>query len=99
MKTRTRSRRAAGPAAFSVSLPSKHRSWVEARIESGGYGTISDYIVELIRRDQKGVARKALEKKLVAALDSGRPVAADPSYWKRKHTALERRGARVRRAR
>lgn len=56
------------------SLPRTQRQWLESRVVSGGFGTVSEYLRELIRRDQREQAREALEHKLLLALDSGDPV-------------------------
>jgi antitoxin ParD1/3/4 len=34
------------------------RDWVQSRIESGEYASVSDYIRDLIRRDQNALARQ-----------------------------------------
>jgi antitoxin ParD1/3/4 len=99
MKPRTRSRGGRPQAPLTVSLSPNQRSWVEARIETGGYGNISDYIRRLIRKDQRELARAELEKKLLAALDSGKPIEATGEYWQRKRLELTRRHGRARRSR
>ena len=33
-------------------LTEQHEAWIEERVESGAFGSASDYIRELIRRDQ-----------------------------------------------
>lgn len=38
---------------LNISLPETLRKFVEEKIESEGYGTISEYIRELIRADQR----------------------------------------------
>jgi antitoxin ParD1/3/4 len=44
------------------------RDWVQQRIESGQYATVSDYVRDLIRRDQ---ARADEHNALIAALIEG----------------------------
>ncbi|CAD5300331.1 Antitoxin ParD1/3/4 [Bosea sp. 62] len=39
-------------ATISVSLPASMKEWVEAQTESGRYASPSDYVCDLIRRDQ-----------------------------------------------
>lgn len=39
---------------LNISLPESMRQFVETKIRSDGYGTISEYVRELIRADQKG---------------------------------------------
>lgn len=37
---------------MSISLPDPLREWVQRQIESGDYASASDYVRDLIRRDQ-----------------------------------------------
>ena len=39
-------------ATMNISLPDAMRQWVETQIESGQYASSSDYVRDLIRRDQ-----------------------------------------------
>lgn len=39
-------------ASMNVSVPDPMRDWVQRRIDSGHYATVSDYVRDLIRRDQ-----------------------------------------------
>ncbi len=39
-------------ASMNVSVPEAMRAWVQRRIESGEYTSVSDYVRDLIRRDQ-----------------------------------------------
>jgi antitoxin ParD1/3/4 len=43
---------------MNVSVPESMRDWVQGRIESGEYASVSDYIRDLIRRDQNALARQ-----------------------------------------
>lgn len=55
-------------ATMNVSLPDPMRDWVQSRIDSGLYANNSDYIRDLIRRDQQQVQKiKAMQ----AAIDEG----------------------------
>jgi antitoxin ParD1/3/4 len=51
-------------ATMNVSLPDPMREWVESQIKTGRYANASDYMRDLIRRDQelKDVLIDALEK-------------------------------------
>ena len=40
---------------MSISLPDDLQAYVEERVTSGGYATTSDYVRELIEREQSGV--------------------------------------------
>jgi antitoxin ParD1/3/4 len=56
-------------ATLSLSLPDAMKAWVEAQTRSGQYNNASEYVRDLIRRDQK--EREALAR-LQAAIDQGR---------------------------
>lgn len=56
-------------ATMTVSLPSLMKAWVEAQIKGGRYATSSDYVRDLIRRDQE--YREKLQQ-LQSAIDEGR---------------------------
>jgi len=55
-------------ASMNVSVPDPMRDWVEQRIGSGQYASVSDYVRDLIRRDQ---AQADAHQALVAALIEG----------------------------
>ena len=56
-------------ATMTVSLPGLMKAWVEAQIKGGQYATSSDYVRDLIRRDQEN--REKL-RRLQSAIDEGR---------------------------
>jgi antitoxin ParD1/3/4 len=56
-------------ATMNVSLPDLMREWVEDRVKSGQYANASDYVRDLIRRDQE--KREALVAALIEGEKSG----------------------------
>ena len=63
---------------MNISLPDKLKAFAEGQVGSGQYGSTSEYVRELIRRDQD----RALLRSLL--LDgAGSPIArsADPAYF------------------
>jgi len=56
---------------LNISLPDSMRAYVEQKIEKGGYGTISEYLRELIRADE----RREMEyfDRLIAEAHAGGP--------------------------
>lgn len=56
---------------LNVSLPEPMRSWVEAQVTGGRYGNASEYVRELIRRDQERQAEERLDQLLLEGLQSG----------------------------
>lgn len=57
--------------ALNISLPEATRSWVEDQVRKHGYGTVSEYIRQLLRDEQKRQLRKEVDHNLLNALDSG----------------------------
>ena len=59
-------------ATMNVSLPDQMKAWVEAQAETGRYSNASDYVRDLIRRDQDRQAKIANMQRLVTeAIESG----------------------------
>jgi antitoxin ParD1/3/4 len=59
-------------ATMNVSLPDKMKQWVEEQVETGRYGNSSDYVRDLVRRDQeRAEAREKLQQMVDQALASG----------------------------
>lgn len=56
-------------ATMNVSLPDPLKAWVEDRVKSGRYANASDYVRDLIRRDQE--KREALVRALIEGEESG----------------------------
>jgi antitoxin ParD1/3/4 len=65
-------RRGASMATMNVSLPGAMKDWVEGRAQTGRFSNASDYVRDLIRRDQERDAKIAAMQHLVSeALESG----------------------------
>ena len=59
-------------ASMNVSLPDPMRDWVQGRIDSGKYASVSDYVRDLIRRDQETADRRqAIVNALIEGEQSG----------------------------
>ena len=57
---------------MNVSLPAAMKSWVEAQSRSGRYSNASDYVRDLIRKDQEQAAKIAeLQRLIDEGIDSG----------------------------
>jgi antitoxin ParD1/3/4 len=55
---------------LNISLPETMRLFVEEKINNGGYGTISEYVRELIRADQRR-EQLAFDQLIREAFDGG----------------------------
>ena len=59
-------------ATMNVSLPNQMKAWVEAQVQGGQYGNVSDYVRDLIRRDQQSREQiKTLQAAITKGLESG----------------------------
>lgn len=59
-------------ATMNISLPQPMKTWVEAQSRTGRYSNASDYVRDLIRRDQDRVARiAAMQDRVAEGLASG----------------------------
>ncbi|HEX8480806.1 MAG TPA: type II toxin-antitoxin system ParD family antitoxin [Allosphingosinicella sp.] len=55
-------------AQMNVAIPDKLKGWAEQRVAEGRYSSTSDYIRDLVRRDQENEERV---RRLQAAIDEG----------------------------
>ena len=56
-------------AQMNISIPDKLKGWAEQRVAEGRYSSTSDYVRDLVRRDQENEERI---RRLQAAIDEGR---------------------------
>ena len=71
---------------MSFALPEALREYIDARVQSGEYGNTSEYLRDLIRRDQQDQAARRLRDLIAAGLDRSRP-----SLTKRRAAELRER--------
>jgi len=65
---------------MNISLPDSLKAFVDEQVEQRGYGTSSEYVRELIRKEQE---RAQLRKLLLDGASSGPGVRADEAFFKR----------------
>jgi antitoxin ParD1/3/4 len=56
---------------LSFALPESLRTYIDARVATGHYGNTSEYIRELIRKDQEEEAKKRFRNLIEEGLRSG----------------------------
>ena len=66
-------------ATMNVSLPDQMKTWVESQFQSGCYSNASDYVRDLIRRDQD--QRHQLVEALIAGEQSGDSTLSVNDIW------------------
>jgi antitoxin ParD1/3/4 len=56
---------------MSFALPESMREYIDTRVRDGNYGNTSEYLRELVRRDQEQQAAQRLRDLIAAGLTSG----------------------------
>lgn len=81
-------------ATMNVSLPDPMKDWVEQQARSGRYSNASDYVRDLIRRDQERAAALARMQALITeGLESGvSDQSLDEVIEEARQMARQRRG-------
>ena len=59
-------------ASMNISVPDAMRDWVQRRIQSGEYASVSDYVRDLIRRDQTAPPRRLGVEDIRRTIEEGR---------------------------
>lgn len=71
-------------AILNVSVTDPMRAWVEAQVEGGMYANNSDYVRDLIRKDQERAEKfRALKAAIAEGLASGEPQDLDMQSFKK----------------
>ena len=83
---------------MNVSLPEGLKSFVEERVRTGGYGTVSEYVRALVREDQKRQTDDQIEALLIEATRSGPGRELSKADWSALRQELDRRLAKRSRA-
>ena len=78
-------------ATMNVSLPDAMKEWVEAQVQTGRYGNSSDYVRDLVRRDQERAAKRAeFDRLLQEGRDSGiSPLSLEEIFAEAKRRAVD----------
>jgi antitoxin ParD1/3/4 len=63
---------------MNVSLPEELKTFVDERVGTDGYGSTSEYVRDLIRRDRE---RLHLRRLILEGIDSGPGVVADREFF------------------
>nr|WP_314257757.1 type II toxin-antitoxin system ParD family antitoxin [uncultured Devosia sp.] len=79
-------------ATMNVSLPDRMKQWIEDQVATGRYGNSSDYVRDLVRRDQERAAKKAEFERLV---QEGRDSGISPLTMEEIFAEAKRRAAQV----
>jgi antitoxin ParD1/3/4 len=81
---------------MNIALPESMKQFVQGRVADGGYSSVSEYVRELIRADQKRRNEERIDAMLLEGLASGEPISVTSEYWENKKRALvERLGSQI----
>lgn len=73
---------------MNIALPEAMKSFVQERVAEGGYSSVSEYVRDLIRADQKRRHEERIDTLLLEGLNSGEPIEATRDYWEEKRRRL-----------
>lgn len=77
-----------GTARKTITITDQQDAWIKAQIRLGGFTNDSEYIRDLIRRDQARNAQiEVLRGELIRGEESGTPEQFDPAKFKRQMVA------------
>lgn len=76
---------------MNISLPESLKSFVDEQVAARGYGTSSEYVRELIRKEQ---TRQHLRELLLQGAQSRPGTPADESYFDALRSAIRGRAAK-----
>jgi antitoxin ParD1/3/4 len=68
---------------INISLPKKLRAEIDRKVVREAYGSASEYLRDLIRRDLRSQAVEEVDELLLEGLQSGPARAASGRFWKR----------------
>lgn len=67
------------------------RTYIEEKVTTGGYSSVSKYFRELVRQDQKRQVAERLETMLLEGLNSGNATEMTPDDWEDIRQAVRER--------
>ncbi|HEY3739435.1 MAG TPA: type II toxin-antitoxin system ParD family antitoxin [Bryobacteraceae bacterium] len=67
---------------MNISLPDQLKEFVDDQVGSGRYSSVSEYVRDLIRDDEKRKAQEKLEALLMEGIQSGGAIAMTRQDWK-----------------
>jgi antitoxin ParD1/3/4 len=78
-----------------ITVTDQQDEWIKAQIKAGGFTNDSEYIRDLIRRDQaRNAENEAIHAELVRGEQSGEPKPFDSVRFKETMTAKHAQGTR-----
>ena len=79
---------------MNISLPENLKGFVDSRVKTGGYSSVSEYVRDLVREDQKRQTQENLEALLLEATRSGPGREFTKADWEALRRELAKRLAK-----
>jgi len=76
---------------MNIAIPPSLKEFVQARVAKNGYSSVSEYVRELIRADQKHIAKALLEEEILKGIHSGESLPMTEADWQDIRDELRRR--------
>ena len=83
-----------GITTLNISLPKKLRAKVDRKVAREAYGSASEYVRDLIRKDLSSDAIDKVDQLLLEGLHSGEPVPVDENFWRRLRDNIKKTSRR-----
>jgi antitoxin ParD1/3/4 len=74
---------------FNVTMPEELLAYVRSRTKEGGFGTPTEFMRHLIRKDQEERLERELEERLVVGLKSGRSRVPAKQFFEYMHKLVD----------
>ena len=74
---------------FNVTMPEELLEYVRRRTRDGGFGTPTEFMRDLIRRDRDAEAEAEIGKRLLEGLKGPRSRVAEKTFFKRMHALID----------
>lgn len=74
-----------------VSIPETLKDFVDTQVQDRGYSTSTEYVRDLILKDQVNQAEQRLASLMLEGLESGPNIPVNDVYWNSKREALKQR--------
>ncbi len=78
---------------MNIALPESMKQYVQERVSEGEYSSVSEYVRELIRSDQKRRTKERIDALLLEGLESGEPILGTEAFWEEKKRRLMEKSA------
>ncbi|MGH9673626.1 MAG: type II toxin-antitoxin system ParD family antitoxin [Bryobacteraceae bacterium] len=66
---------------MNISLPDQLKEFVDEQVGSGRYSSVSEYVRDLIRNDERRRAQERFESALMEGIQSGEPTELTREDW------------------